>query len=261
MIAPDGVAAVRQERLQMLRFCEELDAHEWQAASRAEGWRVQDVVAHIGSGCHAMFTPAVLKLLRSGDIENTNDTFVDQRAEWAPERVLSEYSRWSGRVVAAAAAVCRTPLAQLPMSLAELGRFPLGLLLCGAMTFDHHIHLRHDLAPATGRPVPGTDANRLAVVLQWMFAVLSNQLRRSSPQWLTDPIGISLHGPGGGTWLVRPDGSVVTATPGGALTWIDAQALEFPEWATKRAGWRDRDVTIIGDPGYGELFLDAVNVV
>ena len=34
--------------------------------------------------------------------------------------------------------------------------------MLGALVFDHHTHLRHDMAPALGRPVPGTDANRMA---------------------------------------------------------------------------------------------------
>jgi hypothetical protein len=46
---------------------------KWRTPSAAPGWRVQDVVAHLGSGCHSLFTPVSLKLLRSRDIERTND--------------------------------------------------------------------------------------------------------------------------------------------------------------------------------------------
>ena len=92
------------------------------------------------------------------------------------------------------------------MRLAELGRFRVGQLLC-AIVFDTHTHLRHDIAPALGSAVPATDANRMAVVLEWMMAVLSNQLRASQPEWLDRPVSIALSGPGGGCWVVRPDGS------------------------------------------------------
>ena len=60
------------------------------------------------------------------------------------------------------------------MRLAELGRFRVGQLLY-AIVFDTHTHLRHDIAPALGRTVPATDAGRMAVVLEWMMAVLSNE--------------------------------------------------------------------------------------
>ena len=42
---------------------------------------------------------------------------------------------------------------------------------------------------------------------------------------------------------------------------ITAAASEFPEWGTKRAGWRDRDVRIEGDADYAATFLDAVDIV
>lgn len=156
--------------------------------------------------------------------------------------------------------VSRTPVARAPMRLAELGRFRVGQLLC-AIVFDTHTHLRHDIAPALGRTVPETDANRMAVVLEWMMAVLSNQLRASSPAWLDRPVSIALSGPGGGCWVVHPDGSVASGVAKGCAAQINGLALEFPEWGTQRASWRAREVTVGGDADYGARFLDAVNVV
>ena len=49
--------------------------------SRAEGWSIADVVAHMGAGCHAMFGPAVVKILLADDIEQTNDQMVAIRRE------------------------------------------------------------------------------------------------------------------------------------------------------------------------------------
>src|ERR1700752_3457121 len=103
------VEAFRRERAEMLRFCRDLDDGEWQTPSNASGWRVQDVVAHMGSGCKAVFTPALLKLITSRDIEKSNDVLVDQRREWAPSRVLGEYELWSKRLVALSRGLARTP--------------------------------------------------------------------------------------------------------------------------------------------------------
>jgi len=117
---------------------------------------VKDVVAHIGSGCHALFTPASLALLRSRNIEETNDSMVAARREWTPRQVLAEFERWSGRVAALSGIVGQTPLSRVRVRLAELGRFRLGLLLTGAMVFDQHTHLRFDIAPALERSAPPT---------------------------------------------------------------------------------------------------------
>lgn len=245
----------------MLRFSRELDDTEWRAASRAPGWRVQDVVTHLAAGCRAVFTPAVLSIMRSRDIERTNDEFVDRCRDWPPRRTLAEYERWSARLATAAGVVGHGPVSRIPLPLAELGRFPAGLLLAGAMTFDHHTHLRHDMAPALGRPVPGTDAARMGTVLEWMFAVLRNQLRSADPSWLTRPLDVVLDGPGGGGWRVGPGPVVAAGVTGGAAATITCPATDFPEWATCRAAWRDRDVRISGDAEYAARFLDSVRVV
>jgi hypothetical protein len=256
----DRLIALRRERAELIGFCRDLDDVQWRTPSKAVGWRVQDVVAHMGSGCHSIFTPQSLKVLRSTDIERTNDAFVNSRRNWTPTRILVEYQRWSRAMIIAAAAISRTPLAALKVPLAELGAFPAGLLLTGATTFDHHTHLRHDIAPALGLPIPGSDATRMTVVLEWMFAVLSNQLQASRPLWLKQPIGITLHGAGGGSWVVDATGAV-PGRAGDTEAQIAGVAAEFPEWGTKRVDWRSKDVTITGDVDYGTRFLDLVNVV
>jgi uncharacterized protein (TIGR03083 family) len=259
-VAIDPVGALRRERSELLTLCRHLSDADWQTQSAAAGWRVQDVVAHMGSAYRALFGAAALELMRSNNIERTNDVLVDQRRDWPPSRVIAEYERWSQAMLRLMGPVSRTPVARAPMRLAELGRFRVGQLLC-AIVFDTHTHLRHDIAPVLGRAVPATDANRMAVVLEWMMAVLSNQLRASHPEWLEGPVSIALSGPGGGCWIVRPDGSIQPGSPTGTAAQIDGVAMEFPEWGTQRSSWRTREVTIGGDADYGARFLDAVNVV
>ncbi|MDT5001335.1 MAG: hypothetical protein QOK12_3440 [Mycobacterium sp.] len=259
---PDRVSALRDERLQVLRFCSELTGDDWLAPSSANGWRVKDVVAHLGAGCHGLFTADSLTLLRSKDIERTNDAMVDTRRDWEPRDVLVEYARWSARVTRLASVVAATPLNALRVPLAELGRFRLGLILGGAMVFDQHTHLRFDLAPALGRVAPPTDANRMSVVIEWMLAVLANQVQRARLEWMDRPVILTLRGLGGGSWSVTGEGAITTGRMEGPIgAAIFASAEQFPEWATRRAGWRERTVTVDGDIDYGERFLDSVNVV
>ena len=259
-MSADRGAAFKAERAAMLAFCATLAPADWRMNSRAEGWSIQDVVAHLAAGCHAVFSPAAGKVLRSNDIERANDVMVDSRRDRSSTEVLAEYRRWSRVFGATLTAVGRTPLGGLPVPLADLGKFPARLML-GALVFDHHTHLRHDMAPALGRPVPGTDANRMVVVLEWMMAVLSNQLRAQPLPFLDRTLSITLTGPGGGTWRVAPNGSVAIGAVESSAAQITAVAFEFPEWGTKRADWRDRDVSIAGDDDYAATFLDAVDIV
>lgn len=253
----DRAEAFRVERADMLRFCAELDDKEWSALSRAAGWSVQDVVAHIGATCRSFFTPSVITMMRMRDLERTNDLFVDKRRGRPVSQTLAEYERWS-RMIGVAA---RVPLDWTRLPMAELGWFPGGVMIAGAMTFDHHTHLRHDIAPALGRPAPGTDANRMAVVLEWMMAVLRNQLRSARPEWFVRPLTIELDGPGGGIWSVGPGAVVKTGPSDKAAATITGRAVDCPEWATHRADWRQRDLRISGDADYAARFLDFVRVV
>jgi uncharacterized protein (TIGR03083 family) len=256
----DRVGALRSERAELLALCRDLDVEEWCSPSAAPGWRVQDVVAHMGSGFHAVFSAAAQKAMRGLDIERANDVLVDRRRAWTPGEALAEYERWGPRFAGLVGFAARTPLGRLHLPLSELGRFPVSKIL-SAIVFDHHTHLRYDIAPALGRPVPETDAGRMAVVLEWMMAVLSNQLRIARYEWLDRPVAITLTGPGGDRWVFGADGSVDVGSPAAVAAEVEGLAVDFPEWGTRRVGWRERDVTISGDIHYGTTFLDAMNVV
>ncbi|MFN8071893.1 MAG: maleylpyruvate isomerase N-terminal domain-containing protein [Mycobacterium sp.] len=256
----DRRAAFRAQRADVLAFCESLAPADWRMNSRASGWSIADVVAHMGSACHAMFTRQAAKLMRGDDIEAVNDELVAARRDRTPTEVFTEYRRWSRVFGAVVPTMVQTPLGRLEMPLAELGRFP-ARLLPSALVFDHHTHLRYDMAPALGRSVGDIDANRMAAVLEWMTAVLANQLTAAAPAWLDRPLALTLAGPGGGSWRVDTTGAVTPGRTEPAAAHITAVAAEFPEWGTTRANWRERDVTIAGDEDYGAVFLDAVDIV
>jgi hypothetical protein len=78
---------------------------------------------------------------------------------------MAEYQCASRRAATLLDVVRRTPAARVRVPLADPGRHPVGLMIGGALVFDHHTHLRHDMAPALGRPVPPTEADRMRAVL------------------------------------------------------------------------------------------------
>jgi hypothetical protein len=173
---------------------------------------------------------------------------------------MAEYERASRRATTLLDIVRRTPANRLRMPLAELGRYPLGLMIGGALVFDHHTHLRHDLAPALGRPVPHTDADRMRAVLTWMIAGLNNQVAQAPVTGLDDRVALTLTGPGGGTWWIDQAG-VLPPSNGPVAAHITAPALTFPDWGTQRSPWRGSTVTTTGDTELAARFLDSVNII
>lgn len=257
----DRVDALRDAHAEVRGVCRDLSDAQWHTASRAQGWRIHDVVAHLAASVHAPFTVGGLRLMRSTDIESTNDWFVDQRRDWTSYRVFGEYERWSARAIVLARLTSGTPLGAVRARLGELGAFRVDRVLTSALVFDHHTHLHYDMAPSLGLVLPAAGANRMAVVVEWMLAVLANQLRAAPSPWLRSPIELTLTGPGGGSWSIESSGAVDTPPEPGAAAVIVGEVQHFPRWATRRSEWRDSDLHISGDVESATKFLDAINIV
>jgi uncharacterized protein (TIGR03083 family) len=258
----DRVGALRRSAEEVTGFCRDLTAEQWAAPSRAKGWTVQDTVAHLGGAAHALFGPASLRLLGSKDIERTNDEFVERARGTTAANVLAEFETWTGRLATMAAALLRTPVAAAPLPLGELGRFPARLLLSSAFVFDQQTHLRFDLAPALDLPAPAADPRCTALVNEWMFAVLANQLSSARPAWLNRPLTVVLHGPGGGTWRIGVGGAVTEANGvADSAARIEGTVAQFPAWGTRRTPWRECEVEVSGDERLGTALLDEMNII
>jgi uncharacterized protein (TIGR03083 family) len=254
------VAALRAERAEVLDFTSTLSDGEWTAPSAAKGWRIADVVSHMGATARSFYTPGGLRTVFAPSLERANEDPVARRRDWSRARVMAEYEHASRRATTLLDVVRRTPVTRLRIPLAELGRYPLGLLIGGALVFDHHTHLRHDMAPALGRPVPPTDADRMQVVLTWMLAVLTHQVARAPVTGLDARVALTLTGPGGGTWWIDEAG-VLPPSNGPVAAHITAPALTFPGWGTQRSSWRDSTVTMTGDTDLATRVLDSVNII
>lgn len=259
----DRVGALRAERDAVVEFCRDLSAEEWASPSRCEGWSVQDVVAHMGAAYHGTFGLWVVKLMRSKDVEAGNDRDAELRRGWSPERVLREYERWSKRFLAIGGLLQAPPMASIPIRLAEVGTYP-ARMLASALTFDHYLHLRYDLAGALARPVPPAGSGVLPVVLEWMWAGLPTM---SGPalSWLSRSVTITLQGPEGGTWSVVPTGGsgvkVVDCSVDDAAARITGDSETFPVWGTNREPWREAALKIEGDEDLATRLLDSMRII
>ena len=261
--AAQRIAAFRAERDALLGVCRDLSAQEWQTASEASGWCVQDVVAHIAAECHMLFQPVAIRAMRSRDIERFNDECVAARRGRAAAEVLAEYEKWTRRLAGDMTVVGRPPLGAIPLRIGELGWYP-QRLVTSAYTFDVHTHLRYDIAPALGRSVPDTDGTSVAVIVEWLLALLA----RTGVGERTDfarAMATTLTGAGGGTWRLRPTRRGRLRIQAGVIAddepHITGAALDLPAWSTTRTSWRDHDLTLSGDADYLARFLDAVKLV
>jgi uncharacterized protein (TIGR03083 family) len=257
------VAALRAERVAVLQFFRNLSPEEWNAPSGCPGWTVKGVLCHMSAAFHGCFTPWFIGLMRTDNLERSSDRDVEKRAGWPPEKVLAEYRFWSARYLSIQPIMAATGLNHVKIPLGELGRYPMGIFPA-AFTFDHHTHLRHDVAAALGKTPPPIDAERMAVALEWMIAGIP-QMCREAMRTIDGPVDLTLNGAGGGTWGLSPSPTgLLKIHPGGAP---GAEALiigntdEFVLWGTTRESWREHEVKIDGNIDLGEQFLDALNIV
>lgn len=257
------MAELRAARDDVLTVCSGLTEDQWFSPSCADGWRVRDVVAHMGSECKSMLSPMVVKQMLTKNIERLNDSTIESRREWPIDRVLTEFDVWSGRTVAFVSVAARPPLGGLPVPIGELGRYPTGLFP-SIFTFDFDTHLRYDIAPAIGLTLEPPTAQRTAVILDWLILGLE-QMNRTAMGWVDRPLALTLKGNGGGAWRVAPGkgGKLrVSAGPAtDAAAHITGEATEFVSWSTTRSPWRNADVELVGDTAFATKFLDTLNLV
>ena len=265
MSAP-AIEALLAERALVLELIGSLRDDEWTLPSDCAGWRVQDVVAHMGAtfvtvsgGTTARAEPP------SDDAERNADAAVDERRGWTPAQVAAEYETASTAAIHALTALQEPPMRDTVVPLGNLGSHALHLL-ADALVFDHYCHLRHDLlapeGPLDRSPLPSDDL-RLRPTLTWMLAGLP-QMCAEALASVDRPVTLVFDGACVGAWTIRPGAPLVTieegAAPDAAAT-VTTDAHAFVSWATKRRDWRTMGVRIDGDEAYAGRVLDAVNVI
>jgi hypothetical protein len=165
--------------------------------------------------------------------------------------------------VGALAAMQDEPLASTPITLTDLGTYPMHAL-ADAFAFDLWCHLTVDLLAPTGpvaRPRPEATDDLLGPGIGWMITGLP-QMCPSVSKVLDRPMGLRLTGPGGGEWTLMPDEPHLAVVPGlqGPVATATSSATDFVLWGTTRAPWRNF-ARLEGDLRYAERVLDEVDIV
>jgi uncharacterized protein (TIGR03083 family) len=242
-----------------------LTPDEWARPSRCAGWSVQDLVAHTGSNFRVLVEPpdpsAPAPQVKTA--EELQDLLVVQRRGWSSAEVAAEFLEHVGPALGALTAMQEEPLASTPITLTDLGTYPMHAL-ADAFAFDLWCHLTVDLLAPTGaveRPRPGATDAVLGPAVGWMLTGLP-QMCPSVSEVLDRPLGVQLTGPGGGEWTLLPGEPLLTVVSGlqePAATATSA-AADFVLWGTTRAPWRE-SVEVEGDGEYAGRVLDRIDIV
>jgi uncharacterized protein (TIGR03083 family) len=145
-----GAPLVRQRR-RLLRELAGLTADQWAAPSRCEGWRVQDVVAHLVStdqfwqmSVDAAVAGEPTRFLGGFDPKATPAAIVDARRDLSPDEVLATFVDVGGRL-------CDTFESLDDRAWAAIGESPAGHVTLTSLAhhalWDCWIHERDILQP------------------------------------------------------------------------------------------------------------------
>jgi len=226
---------------------------------------VQDLVAHTGSNFRVLVEPPdpSAPAPEVETAEQLQELLVAQRRDWSSAEVATEFRDFVEPAMGVLAAMQEEPLASTPLTLTDLGTYPMHAL-ADAFAFDLWCHLTVDLLAPTGpvqRSRPEATDDLLAPAIGWMLAGLP-QMCPSVSKVLDRPLGLRLTGPGGGEWTLVPGEPLLTTVSAlqDPVATVTSAATDFVLWGTTRTPWRDT-VQVEGDRAFAERVLDEVNVV
>ncbi|GAC67893.1 maleylpyruvate isomerase N-terminal domain-containing protein [Gordonia soli] len=262
-----GAAAAKGLVADTFSLLDQLRPEDWTADSAAHGWRVHDVITHMGFFFNFIADPdLVFPDNPSGMSERLNDAAVRERADWTSQQAIDYYRAQSAAGLATLEALQGEDLRDVPLEMLDLGTYRMSQL-SDAVAFDHLVHLTSDLLAPHGPLSPADLSVSVAAAIDpaidWMIAGLPQMNGAALYPILSSPIGLRLVGATERTFvLTRGEGNSVTVTetddlPAEVAT---SAATEFLRWGTTRSAWRSA-VTTAGDRTLVSSVLDAVNIV
>src|SRR3954469_3431978 len=94
-----AVDAFRVARGEALALGRSLTDDEWSKPSDCDGWRVQDVYAHLVMGLRQVVDPASVPIGDGPDAEADMELGVDARKDWTPTDLLDDYETVSAQAI------------------------------------------------------------------------------------------------------------------------------------------------------------------
>lgn len=264
----EGVAAVEVLHNRIVEVARSLSAAEWIAASACPGWRVRDVIAHIGAGARSVIDPLPVpeeRLPLPANREREHDVHVDIRRSWTIAEVMDEFEQFGAQRLKRLPSLQEEPLASTEIDVPGLGSYPMHAV-ADAVAFDCYCHLYHDIAQPAGpvrRELETPTHEEMVPVVKWMMWGLPQMQGPELDDSLLEPITIRLTGPGEGEWTVRrpdPAGGLVVECGGGAEVAVTSAAVDFVSWGTGRSAWHTA-CQVDGDMASAAAFLSTLDIV
>lgn len=245
-----------------------LDENDWQLPSACPGWRVVDMIAHLGAVATSTVAPTPPgpgDPPMPAERERQHDVLVDRRRSWPLEWILNEWRTNIPKLLDTLFGLQRGDAAGKEITLPGLGTYPQHML-ANAFAFDSFCHLRNDLVQPGGPlefPLPEPTNEQVRPAIEWMVAGLPQMQGTELTATVTEPITIELNGPGATAFTVHPaapDG-LLTVTPDTADdVRVTSSAAAFIRWATTRDHWADH-CTVHGRAEAAHPFLDKLNII
>jgi hypothetical protein len=261
-----GLAAARESNRQLADIVPSVDDDQWELPSACTGWRVIDVMAHLGALAYEAVYPPEPDPTWPKIRERYHDLRVNQRRGWSHAEVIDEWHRYAPQQLDLLEVGQASAVAMEPVAVPGLGTYPRHLL-ANTTAFNVFCHLRFDmLAPDGPLPfsVPEPTNDLVAPAVEFMLAGLPQMQGPELDATVTEPLVLELTAPGATTVTVVPaDGpnERLTVVPGNrGETRIRSTAVNFITWSTTRKPWRDF-CEITGDASAATPFLDCLNII
>ncbi len=268
-MSSQAVEALKQIHQQVEKVIQTMEGDDWESDSLCEGWRVQEVFAHMSSNMKEAINPTPPPETEQEPLkaEEAMEELVAARRNWTAQGLLDEYAEYFDSWIDWMSSLQEEPTASTMVPLADLGTYPLHMM-ANAFAFDHYCHLYIDIlapeGPLSLQVDSGTD-DMIRPGIEWMIAGMPQMQAEELALVVTQPLELELTGPGGGTWTMQPaegDG-LVTVPPRanlGASATVSSTAHDFVSWGTKRSDWRT-SCSIDGDELYASTVLDTLNII
>ncbi|MDH6245437.1 maleylpyruvate isomerase N-terminal domain-containing protein [Mycobacterium sp. OTB74] len=261
-----GLAAARESNRQLAEIIPSVSDNQWELPSACAGWRVIDVLAHLGALAYETVCPPAPDPTWPKVRERYHDLRVNQRRGWSHAEVIAEWHQYAPKQLDLQEAGQEPEVASEPVVVPGLGTYPRHLL-ANTTAFNVFCHLRFDmLAPDGPLPfsVPEPTDEIVAPAVEFMLAGLPQMQGPELDATVTVPLVLELTTPGAVTVTVLPNGGSgghLTVVPGiHGDTTIRSTAVDFIAWATTRKPWRDF-CEISGDSSAATPFLDCLNII
>jgi uncharacterized protein (TIGR03083 family) len=261
-----GLAAARLGASQLSDVIPLVADEQWELPSACAGWRVIDVLAHLGALAHEAVDPPAPDSSLPTNRERYHDLRVDQRRSWSHDQVIDEWRSYTPRQLDLLESVQERPRADEPVDVPGLGTYPRHLL-ANTMAFNVFCHTRYDvLGPEGPLPfvLPDPADEQVRPAIEFMLAGLPQMQGFELNATVNTPLVLDLTGPGAMTITIVPAGQPnarLKVVPGahGEIR-IRSTALEFIAWATTRKPWREY-CAISCDASAAIPLLDRLNII